>query len=66
MRKGFRKMNERFDDMVFLAVLVSAIILIFAADANPAGVQVLTDLTAAYWVIRVTRDRRPGRGELTR
>lgn len=48
-------MSERFDDMVFLAVLVTAIILIFATGTNPVAVKVLTDVITAYLAVRITR-----------
>lgn len=54
------EMNKRIDDLEFLAILVTAIILIFVAGANPPAVKVITDLAAAYWAFRATRNRPKG------
>lgn len=50
-------MSERFDHMAFVAVLVTAIILIFVAKANPLAVKVVADLAAAYWAVWAARNR---------
>jgi hypothetical protein len=57
-------MGERFNGMLFLAVLVTAIMVIFVGDANPMAVKVFTDLAAAYWAVRITENRNQGPGEL--
>jgi hypothetical protein len=59
-------MTERFDDMVFLAVLVTAVILIFVVGTNPLVVKVLADLVVAYWAARAAKSRTRGRDEIAR
>jgi hypothetical protein len=48
-----------FDLAAFLAILVTAIILISVVPADPQVVQSVVDLAAAYLAVRVAGDRRP-------
>lgn len=59
-------MTERIDDMVFLAVLVTAMILIFVVGTNPLAVKVLADLVTAYWAVRAAKNRTRRRDETAR
>jgi hypothetical protein len=52
----------RAEEMGFLAVLVTAIILIAVAHADPVAVKIVIDVVIAYWAMRTAKIRaRAGR-----
>ena len=51
-------MRFRSGDLAFIAVLVTAILLIFVAKADPVAVKVIADLAMAYWTVRLASSRR--------
>jgi hypothetical protein len=53
IRSGRR--SARFADMAFIAVLVTAIILIFLVKLDPVVVKAITDLLITYWTLRIAR-----------
>lgn len=48
---------RRRDLMAFVAILVTAIILISVGQVEPLAVKVLTDLAAAYWAVSTAANR---------
>ena len=50
-------MHHHTDEMVFIAVLVTAVLLIFVARIDVVALKVIIDLAIAYWMIRNGRRR---------
>lgn len=54
---------RRFDLAAFLAILVTAIILISAGHADPLVIKSIADLTVAYLAWRVAAQQRSSNGD---
>ena len=54
-------MRIQSGDLSFIAVLVTAILLIFVANVDAVAVKVIADLVMTYWTVRLSRSRKPVR-----
>ena len=52
-------MRIQSGDLTFIAVLVTAILLIFVANVDAIAVKVVADLIMTYWTARLSWPRTP-------
>jgi hypothetical protein len=58
LRRRRTEMRFRADEWAFIAVLITAILLIFVARIDAVTIKVGADLAIAYWAVRSSRTRR--------